>query len=50
MQEKELLEELTNLESEERRINNDIRELSRQASDVNEEGDALYRELRSNHR
>jgi beclin 1 len=50
MQEKELLEELTNLESEERRINNDIRELSRQASDVNEEGDAFYRELRSNHR
>lgn len=50
MQEKDLIDELNHLEDEEKRMNIEIKELTQKASNVNEEGDALYRELRSNHR
>ncbi|KAE9553770.1 hypothetical protein FO519_002991 [Halicephalobus sp. NKZ332] len=50
IEEQELQEELTQLEEQEKKINNDVRELSKTATEINEEGDALYKKLRINHR
>lgn len=43
-------EELKLLEEQEKKINNEVRELSKESMDVHDEGDFLYRELKSNHR
>ena len=50
IEEQGLQEELTQLEEQEKKINNDVRELSKAATEFNEEGDALYKKLRINHR